>query len=246
MKLLLTSSGISNASIEKALVSLLGKPIAECHALCIPTAMYPFRGGPAGAYRFISGTAKSRLSDLGWKSLGVLELTALPSVARENWVPEVEGADALLVWGGDVLYLRRWMRESGLADLFGALNREIVYVGISAGSMVTGSFIGETYTGHNPPTGDDIQSDAVLIDTPEGEMSVDFTVAPGLGLFDFALLPHANHEMFPENSFLQAKTWASRLPVPLYVLDDQSAIAVVDGVVEVVSEGQWKVFPTQQ
>src|SRR5580700_8765039 len=165
MKLLLTSAGISNQSIRDSLVDLLGKPIAESSALCIPTAIYPSRGGPAGAYRLISGTAQSPLCELGWKSLGVLELTALPSVDKENWIPAVEEADALLVWGGDVLYLRRWMRESGLADLFGSLRRELVYVGVSAGSMVTASTIGETYTDSKPPKGDDIQSEVFLVNT---------------------------------------------------------------------------------
>jgi len=245
MKLLLTSAGIKNPSIHEALVDLLGKPIAECSALCIPTAIYPFRGGANGAYRFISGTAQSPLCELGWKSLGVLELTALPSVERENWIPAVEEADALLVWGGDVLYLRRWMRESGLADLFGSLTRELVYVGISAGSMVTGSWIGETYTDSQPLKADDITTEVVLVDSPEGEMRVNFTVAPGLGLAECALLPHVGHERFPENSLPNAEIWASKLPAPLYAIDDQTAIKVVDGTIEVVSEGHWKLFSSK-
>jgi dipeptidase E len=245
MKLLLTSAGISNPSIRSALVDLLGKPISEASALCIPTAIYPFRGGAAGAYRFISGTAQSPLCELGWKSLGVLELTALPSVKKENWIPEVEEADALLVWGGDVLYLRRWMRESGLAELFGSLRPESVYVGVSAGSMVTASWIGETYTGSAPPTGDDIRSEVVVVDTPDGELSVNFTVAPGIGLADLALLPHVGHERFPENSLVNCELWASKLPAPLYAIDDQTAIKVVDGNVEVVSEGPWKLFASK-
>jgi dipeptidase E len=242
MRLLLTSAGISNKSIHEALIELLGKPIAECTALCIPTAIYPFRGGQTGAYRFITGTAQSPLCGLGWKSLGVLELTALPSVKKENWIPAVEETDALLVWGGDVLYLRHWMRESGLADLFDSLKRELVYVGVSAGSIVVTSTIGETYTGSEPPKGDDIKSEVVLVDTPEGELSVNFTMAPGLGLVDFALLPHMGHERFPENSCANSELWASKLPVPLYALDDQTAIKVVDGTADVVSEGKWKLF----
>src|SRR4029078_9470191 len=129
MKLLLTSSGISNPSIQAALVGLLGKPIAESSALCIPTAIYPFPGGGTGAYRFITGTTSSPMCGLGWKSLGVLELTALPSIARDSWVPSVQEADALLVWGGDPLYLADWMRKSGLADLLPSL-RDTVYVGV--------------------------------------------------------------------------------------------------------------------
>ena len=150
MKFLLTSTGIRNKSIQDALVELLGKPISESSALCIPTAVYPFSVGPAMAYRFISGSGPNRLTELGWKSLGVLELTALPSIKEEIWSAAVREADALLVYGGDVVYLCRWMRESGLADLLPSL-RETVYVGVSAGSMVTAPRFGETYDNPDKP-----------------------------------------------------------------------------------------------
>src|SRR4029078_4203845 len=101
MKLLLTSAGIKNTSIHDALVDLLGKPIDQSNALCIPTATYAFPGGAAGAWPLISGRAASPLCELGWKSLGVLELTALPSIERSIWIDAVEETDALLVGGGD-------------------------------------------------------------------------------------------------------------------------------------------------
>ena len=135
MKFLLTSAGISNDSIRNALVESLGKPIAESSALVIPTGMYAIPGGAAHAWRFLRGVDTTPLCELGWKSLGVLELTALPSINEEQWVPMVQGTDALLVAGGDVLYLCYWMRQSGLADLLPELPRETVYVGVSAGSM---------------------------------------------------------------------------------------------------------------
>jgi len=121
MKLLLTSSGISNPSINDALVELLGKPVAECNALFVPTAIYPFPGGPKSAFEAISGTASSPLSELGWKSLGVLELTALPSIEKDVWVSAVQDTDALLVWGGDPVYLAYWLKHSGLAGLLPSL-----------------------------------------------------------------------------------------------------------------------------
>src|SRR3954447_5197352 len=118
VRLLLTSAGVKNASIHNALVDLLGKPIADSNALCIPTAGYGHpQGSPGGAWRFIAGQAATPMCELGWKSLGVLELTALPSIERGRWVSWVEEADVLLVNGGDALYLSHWMRESGLADL---------------------------------------------------------------------------------------------------------------------------------
>ena len=219
MQLLLTSAGIKNTSIHYALVGLLGKPIAEASALCIPTAIYPFPGGPSMAYRFISGSAATPLCALGWKSLGVLELTALPSVKAAYWIAAVQETDALLVFGGDVWYLCRWMRESGLADLLPSL-RETVYVGVSAGSMVTAPIFGETY---DDPT------------TP-------FVIETGLSLVDFALLPHLDHEDHPESSTANVERMAAEVPAPTYAIDDETAIKVVDGTVDVVSEGHWKLF----
>ena len=219
MKFLLTSAGIKNASIHNALLDLLGKPIAECSALIIPTAIYPFAGGPAAAYRFISGADANPLCGLGWQALGVLELTALPSVKAEVWRAAVQAADALLVYGGDVWYLCRWMRESGLADLLPALHAT-VYVGISAGSMVTAPIFGETY--------DDPQ-------TP-------FVIDQGLGLVDFALLPHLDHADHPESSTAKVASMAATVPVPTYGIDDETALQVVDGTVEVISEGHWQRF----
>jgi dipeptidase E len=115
---------------------MLGKPIAESSALCIPTALYAMPGGAAAAWRLIRGVAKTPLCEVGWKSLGVLELTALPSIKEDHWVPLVQEADALLVGGGNPLYLCYWMRQSGLADLLPSLLQNKVYVGVSAGSMV--------------------------------------------------------------------------------------------------------------
>jgi dipeptidase E len=75
LEFLLTSGGIANASIHDTLVDLLGKPVAESSALFVPTAIYPFPGGAGMAWEAICGKARSPLCGLGWKSLGVLELT---------------------------------------------------------------------------------------------------------------------------------------------------------------------------
>jgi dipeptidase E len=219
MRFLLTSAGIKNTSIHDALVDLLGKPIAESNALCIPTAVYAMPGGAGMAWRLICGSASTPLCELGWKSLGVLELTALPSIDEEHWVPMVQETDALLVGGGDVLYLCYWMQQSGLADLLPSL-REAVYVGVSAGSMVMAPNVGEDFVRWSPPTGGD----------------------RALGMVDFALFPHLDHEDLPDNSMANAEEWAASVPVPGYAIDDQTAIKVTDGAVEVVSEGHWKLF----
>src|SRR3954453_20487290 len=130
VKLLLTSAGIKNLSIYNVLIDLLGKPIAECSALCIPTAAYGHPLNPRVGWEFISGNSGQPMTELGWKSVGVLELTALPSIDRENWVPLVQGPAVLLANGGDALYLAHWLRESGLADLLPSLD-ETAWVGFS-------------------------------------------------------------------------------------------------------------------
>jgi len=220
MKLLLTSAGIKNASIHDTLVEMLGKPIAESDALCIPTAGYGHpHGSPAGAWRFITGQASTPMCELGWKSMGVLELTALPSIDEERWVSWVREADVLLVNGGDALYLTHWMRQSGLADLLPSLP-ETVWAGLSGGSMVMTPRIGEDFVGWRPPTGGDT----------------------ALGIVDFSIFPHVDHEDLPDNTMANAEKWAAGIAGPAYAIDDQTAIKVTDGNVEVISEGHWKLF----
>jgi dipeptidase E len=242
MKLLLTSSGISNTSIHNALIDLLGKPIAESNALFIPTAIYPFPYGVRYAWNPISGQTKSPFCLLGWKTLGLLELTALPSIQKDVWLPAVQDADALLVWGGDPLYLSYWLQQSGLAELLPSLLHKMVYVGVSAGSMAVSSTFGEAYSNPRGGSGTPLTSENMVFSTPEGEISRTFVTARGAGLVDFALIPHLDNKNHPDASMANAGKWAAMLPVPVYAIDDQTAIKVVDGVVEVVSEGDWKLF----
>ncbi|MEU8242519.1 Type 1 glutamine amidotransferase-like domain-containing protein [Actinoplanes missouriensis] len=217
MKLLLTSGGVTNPSIRAALDRLLGKPVAECRALVVPTAQWGHpmcgpasvrglvAGDPAGTWRFLTG--------LGWGSLGVLELTALPSIGGSRWAPWVREADVLLVDGGDATYLHHWLRESGLADLLPELP-DLVWVGVSAGSMVMTPRIGDYF--------------------------VEWQSAPDdrtLGLVDFSIFPHLG--LFAGNSLAHAEKWAAGIDGPSYAIDEQTAIVVVDGVAEVISEGTW-------
>jgi dipeptidase E len=147
----------------------------------------------------------------------VLELTALPTIGAARWVPWVHEADVLLVDGGDATYLCHWMRESGLAELLSTLP-DLVWVGVSAGSMVMTPRIGSAF--------------------------VEWPSAPDdrtLGVVDFSIFPHL--DAFPQNTLAHAERWAASLGGgPAYAIDEQTAIKVVDGVVEVVSEGRWTRF----
>ncbi len=218
MKLLLTSGGVTNPSIRSELVQLLGKPISRCNALCVPTAQWGHPAcGPASVRDFIAAEPTFRhLSGLGWASLGVLELTALPTIGADRWVPWVRAADVLLVDGGDATYLCHWMRESGVADLLPSLP-ETVWVGVSAGSMVMTPRIGRYF--------------------------VEWPSAPDdrtLGVVDFSIFPHL--DAFQTNTTAAAERWAAGIGVPAYAIDEQTAIKVVDGLVEVISEGRWTKF----
>jgi dipeptidase E len=217
MQLLLTSGGVTNPSINAALVALLGRPIAECRALIVPTAQWGHpQCGPTSVRGLVAAEpAWEHFSGLGWGSLGVLELTALPTIGAQRWVPWVQEADALLVDGGDATYLCHWMRESGLTDLLPSLNA--VWVGVSAGSMVMTPRIGTPF--------------------------VEWPGAPDdrtLGVVDFAIFPHL--DAFPTNTMADAERWAADIGIPAYAIDEQTAIQVVDGSVEVISEGRWAQF----
>lgn len=222
MRLLLTSGGVTNPSIRDALVELLGKPIADCRALCIPTAQWGHpMCGPLSVRDVVAGQPPLLMSGPEWESVGLLELTALPSIGEERWVPWVREADVLLVDGGDAAYLCHWMRQSGLAGIVPSLP-EMVWVGVSAGSLVMTPRIGEDFVNWRPPTGGDST----------------------LGVVGFSIFPHLGHELMPENTMAEAERWAAGIAGPAYAIDDQTAIKVTDGTVEVVSEGQWKLFPS--
>ena len=217
MKLLLTSAGISNTSIKNALVDLLDKSINEANALFVPTAIYGIHGGAQIIEKVICGTLGDPFCQLGWKSLGILELTALPSIKQDIWVPMLQETDALLVGGGDCQYLCYWMQQSGLTELLPALLNKIVYVGLSAGSMIMTRF-GTTYGNHTLPA----------------------ETARSLNLVNFARHPHLDYESFPDNSMANLEKLAATLSMPSYLIDDQTAIKVTDEAIEVISEGQWK------
>ncbi len=215
MKLLLTSGGITNPTIEAALVAMLGKPIAEASALIVPTAQWGHpMCGPESVRRVVVGTPA--FAGLGFESVGVLELSALPTIGAERWQPWVREADVLLVDGGDATYLAHWMRESGLLDLLPSLT-DTVWVGVSAGSMVMTPRIGRDFAHWS----DDDRA---------------------LGLVDFSIFPHLNYPGWDENTLAEAERWAAEIAGPAYVLDEATAISVVDGVVEMVSEGEWVRF----
>jgi dipeptidase E len=230
-KLLLTSSGITNDAIRKALVDLLGKPINESSALFVPLAIYAYPQGIQNVWDVLKGWG-----DLGWKSLGVLELTALSTLPKDIWVPQIEATDAIIVGGGNKFYLSFWMEKSGLFEILPQLlEKGKVYVGASAGSMMMTSGLNFDR--------DSLKETGVYYDDEYKEkMPSSAGSAKTLGLVDFGIRPHLNADYFPHANLENVEKWAAKTGKPLYALDDQSALKVIDGRVEVVSNGQWKLF----
>jgi len=229
MKLLLTSAGVTNDSIRNALVDLLGKPIAETKAICIPTAIYALPSGASDAWLMI------RELEMGWLEYGVVELTALPSILEEHWLPSVQAADVIIVGGGNTGFLSYWFQASGLAEKLPELLKTKVYLGVSAGgAMVTHSL---------NVSREVLEQTGVYYDDEYDEAA-----PPNAGsdktlkLVDFVIRPHLNADYFAQTTLEHMAIAAAKVAVPLYAFDDQTAIKVVDGAVEVISEGEWKLF----
>jgi dipeptidase E len=229
MKLLLTSAGITNDTIRKGLVGLLGKPIAECTALHIPTAIYTYPDGAMFAWQGL------KQLELGWKEYGVLELTVLPTLPQASWLPKVKSADVIIVGGGNGFYLSHWLQKSGLFDMLPELLKDKVYIGISAGSALGGSSINADQK--------KLAKDNIYYDDEYGEegppkASSDKT----LQLVNFTMRPHMNASYFPPATQENMRKWATKVKEPFYAYDDQTAIKVVNGKVTVLSEGVWELL----
>mgnify|MGYP003677704199 CR=1 FL=1 len=219
MKLMLTSGGVTNPSIREALVELLGRPIEDCDALFIPTAQW---GQPACSPQSVWRSSAGRwpdetgLVELGWRSVGLLELTALPTIDHDRWLGWVRDAHVLLVDGGEAMYLTEWIRRSGLIDVLPSLT-DTVWVGVSAGSMALTRHVGSAFLDWCPD-GDD----------------------RALGLVDFSVFPHLDYPGWTENTTESARRWATGIDGPAYAIDDDTAIVVEEESVRVVSEGRWE------
>ncbi|MDO8503887.1 MAG: Type 1 glutamine amidotransferase-like domain-containing protein [bacterium] len=217
MKLLLTSSGNTNKSIENALRKLLGKPFSNAHLVFIPTA--------ANVEEDILGWLEQDINNfrkLGFKSFDVIDISG---VEKDVWLPAFEKADVLVFGGGNVKYLLNWIRKIGLEKLLPELLKSKVYVGISAGSMITAKNVS-------------LSSSGILY----YEDTRGFENIKGLGYVDFEIRPHLNSKSFPEVRLDILRGIAKKMTDSFYAIDDDTAIKVASKKVTVVSEGKWKKF----
>lgn len=213
MKFLLTSSGIKNASIEEVLFELVGKLASEISVVFVPTA--------ANMIPEDKGWLIENLNDFkdrGFKSIDIVDISAVP---RENWLKRFETADLLCFGGGDEEYLAKAMRISGVAGALPELLKTRVYMGISAGSMVVGKLL--SY---------DLMRKLYPEESFEGE-------DPGLGLFDFSIVPHLNSSYFSQLKAESIRSLETQLTTSLYALDDNSALKIIGEQIDVISEGEF-------
>lgn len=217
MKLLLTSAGFSNQSIIQAFLELAGKPFSELNLAFIPTAANVESGHKDWLIKDFVTCEK-----LGFKQVDIVDISAIP---KKMWLPRLKEANILVFGGGNTFHLMHWMEESGLKEILSELLENKVYVGISAGSMIACKSL-------------DLSTSERLYDEKVGEDLKD----EGLGYVDFLVRPHLNSPYFPKVNLMELEKFAKEFPEAFYALDDNSAIKIIDGNVEVVSEGVWKKF----
>ncbi len=215
MKLLLTSNGLANQSIAKALVELVGKPAAETTIVFIPTAMNVARGSKDWFINDLNNIKKQ-----GFKFIDIVDISALP---KEIWLPKIENGDVLFFSGGSSYHLMHWLKKSGLSELLPELLKTRVYAGISAGSIVTNPSIAYTNSDKKKYYEDQFG----------------YTSDEALSLVDFYIYPHFNSPKHLYSNEENLKKTAEETKKSVYGLDDESALEVIDGTATMVTEGNF-------
>ncbi len=216
MKLLLTSNGFSNPAIADTLFRLVGKKPEDTSLAFIPTASNIDMGNKDWVIEDLINIKQQNFS-----SISIVDISA---VSEDIWRPQLEEADILFFEGGNTYHLMRWITESGLVRLLPDMLKSKVYVGLSAGSMVTAP---------------DLNLHLSKVIYGEG---MERDSMPGLGLVDFYFLPHLNNPHFSARIEANLEQAMKEVTKKTYVLDDQSALKVVDGVVEYVGGGTYLEF----
>jgi len=217
MKLLLTSGGLRNQTIVKALDELAGKPLDQLKVAFIPTASNIEEGDK---WWLIDDLR--RLSFLKFKQIDIVDISALP---KKIWLKRLEEVDVLFVSGGNTYHLMYWFNKSGLSKILSKLLKNKIYIGVSAGTVVaTPSIINADF-------------EAEPLKDIDEEIFND-----GLNLVNFMIEPHINSSHFPEINLENLEKSSQKYQYPIYGIDDDTAIKIDGDKVEVVSQGVWKKF----
>ena len=227
MKLLLTSNGLANNSIKDALEDLVGKHRNEIKIVFIPTAAFCT---DETAHEKHDWLAKD-INDAK-EFCGHFRIVSLADVSKEEMLSSLEYADVIFIGGGNAFYLSYWMDKLGLFDELPRLLESRVYAGISAGTMIaTQSLRTVSHAIKNTEFFNQGKFDEFV---PGGKAN-----SRTAKLVDLVVRPHYGRRDFDEEYL---EDIARDVGYPLYALDDQSALKIIDGKVEVISEGTWKLL----
>lgn len=214
MKLLLTSAGLTNQSLRRALQTLVGKPFTECKAAFIPTAANPIAADKSWLVDNFT-----ECLDCAFAEFDIVDIAAM---SQADWLPRLQHADIIFIGGGSIQFLQEQCSAPECIDAFAQLNNR-VWVGISAGSEICAPTVLNT-------------QDLFYEETPA------VTDAPCLNVVPFYIMPHYNSPHFPQVRDAQLEDFFLHVKKPTYVLDDQSGVLVNGDRVEVISEGKWRKF----
>ena len=219
--MLLTSAGIRNEILKSALADLIGKAFARASVAFIPTASVAAAGDHGWFLEDLS-----RLHSLGWRELDILELNGLP---RQLVLERLWRADVVYAEGGNHYHLANSIISNDLAAEMAEVVESKVYVGVSAGSRIFSRNLSEK-TGEAFGEHEDLR---ILGET---------RARSPFGLFDWYLKPHLNSPDFPDRTPAWFEEAAAKLDFPVYALDDDSAVRVRRGEIDVVSNGTWRLL----
>jgi dipeptidase E len=195
-----TSAGVRNAALRTAFAELLDRPFAEASIAFVVTAAL----GDSGHHDWFVDDI-NQVHRLGWRSFRILDLATLPGEIALRRLREV---DAVYVTGGNAYHLAYVIASLGLAPAIRDMLDTKVYVGASAGSMICARNFTERLVA------------AYGIDDEIYRHHTGQPVSP-FELFDWWVVPHADPSTDPPPG-------APGRYGPAYLLDDDSAVRVVD------------------
>ena len=221
MKLLLTSGGITNKSMEKEIFALTKKSPSKLRVAFIPTAA----NVEDGDKRWLAEDLQS-LIEMGVGTIDVVDISAVP---RDIWEKRLKKADILEFGGGNTFHLLYWIKKSGLGGILKNLLKTRLYIGISAGSIVTNPTL---LLSRKEPLDPQFYSEEI------GWVQDD----TGLNFVDFYIRPHFNNPHFRDITYENIKKRSEGINAPVYLIDDQTAISVNGKKIRVVSKGTYHIF----
>lgn len=212
MKLLLTSNGITNTSIENVFLRLLKKTARKNKVIFVTTAAYGENDNPTWLEHYRTTLRKygiNKIEDLDMKNKTEKELRKILSPS-----------DIIFINGGNTFYLLKHIQESGFDKIISDfLNNGKIYIGVSAGSIIACPTI-ET-----------------ALWKPADENKVNLKDFTGLGLVNFLISPH-----FKEKEKESIEKEMIHTKYPTVILNDQQAVLCIDGKYKIIGDGEKLTF----